>query len=82
MRLFALPDGVIDRKDRAQWLTTPFDGAFPNTVVILPTIPVRPMRSLIFAHGVSMARTVARGPSDLLIYPHGPSAVVTIGGEQ
>ena len=28
MRLFSLPDGTIDRKDRAQWLTVPFDLAF------------------------------------------------------
>lgn len=25
MRLFALPDGVLNRKERAQWITMPFD---------------------------------------------------------
>jgi hypothetical protein len=25
MRLFGLVDGLIDRRDRAQWLTPPFD---------------------------------------------------------
>lgn len=28
MKLFALPDATIDRNDRAQWLTMPFDLAF------------------------------------------------------
>ncbi len=28
MKLFSLPDGTIDRKDRAQWITMPFDLAF------------------------------------------------------
>ncbi|HAM40557.1 MAG TPA: hypothetical protein DCP69_04280 [Candidatus Omnitrophica bacterium] len=25
MKLFALPDGAVDRLDRAQWFTCPFD---------------------------------------------------------
>lgn len=25
MKLFALPDGTIDEKERAQWVTPPFD---------------------------------------------------------
>lgn len=28
MKLFSLPDGTVDRKDRAQWMTPPFDLAF------------------------------------------------------
>jgi hypothetical protein len=38
LKLFALPDGVINRKDRAQWLTIPFDLAFaaPSSSVLLP----------------------------------------------
>ncbi len=34
MRLFALPDGVIDRKDRAQWLTQPFDLAYAQPAAV------------------------------------------------
>lgn len=34
MKLFSLPDGTVDRKDRAQWLTMPFDLAFLVTVVL------------------------------------------------
>jgi hypothetical protein len=32
VKLFALPDGVVDRKDRAQWLSCPFDLAFSTAV--------------------------------------------------
>lgn len=28
MRLFGKVDGIIDRYDRAEWMTPPFDGAF------------------------------------------------------
>lgn len=28
MRLFALPDGLVNRFDRAQWMTPPFDLAW------------------------------------------------------
>ncbi len=28
MRLVAVPDGVIDRRDRAVWMTIPFDSAW------------------------------------------------------
>lgn len=31
MRLFSLPDGTVDRKDRAAWLTQPFDRAYGNS---------------------------------------------------
>lgn len=34
MKLFALPDANVDRLDRAQWLTPPFDLAF--TLTLLP----------------------------------------------
>jgi hypothetical protein len=30
MKLFALPDATVDRLDRAQWLTPPFDLAFAD----------------------------------------------------
>lgn len=42
MRLFALPDGVIDRKDRAQWLTVPFDLSWVSVPVnqTLPTLTI------------------------------------------
>lgn len=33
MKLFSLPDGAIDRKDRAQWVTPPFDLALAAPVV-------------------------------------------------
>ncbi len=32
MKIIALPDGVINRKDRAQWLTPIFDAAFVTTL--------------------------------------------------
>lgn len=31
LRLFSVPDGVVDRKDRGFWLTTPFDIAFSSS---------------------------------------------------
>lgn len=34
MKLFSLPDGTVDRKDRAQWLTMPFDLAFLVAVTL------------------------------------------------
>jgi hypothetical protein len=39
MKLFSLPDGVVDRKDRAQWVTIPFDLAFGTAVVIVNPEP-------------------------------------------
>ena len=33
MKLFSLPDGTVDRKDRAQWLTPIFDLAYEEEVV-------------------------------------------------
>lgn len=41
MRLFGKVDGVVNRYDRAEWLSIPFDLAFasvaPPSVVITPT---------------------------------------------
>jgi len=34
VRLFSLPDGQVDRKDRAAWMTPPFDLALGTVVVI------------------------------------------------
>lgn len=39
MRLFGKVDGVIDRFDRAEWLTMPFDLAFAEVVVEPDLIP-------------------------------------------
>lgn len=38
MKLFSLPDGTVDRKDRAQWFTMPFDLAFdaPSLTTFIP----------------------------------------------
>ena len=37
MRLFGKANGTIDRHDRAEWLTPPFDGAYQ--AVVAPVVP-------------------------------------------
>jgi hypothetical protein len=35
VKLFSLPDGTVDRKDRAQWLTPIFDLAFAGVAALV-----------------------------------------------
>lgn len=35
MKLFSLPDGTVDRKDRAQWLTPIFDMSFGAAAAVV-----------------------------------------------
>lgn len=35
MRLFSLPNGVVNRFDRAAWMTPPFDLALDTIVVVI-----------------------------------------------
>jgi hypothetical protein len=38
VRLFSLPDGVVNRKDRSSWLTPPFDRAWITPSLVVPPI--------------------------------------------
>lgn len=47
MRLFSLPNGVVDRFDRAAWMTPPFDLALDMIVVVAyPTYVLADIRVL------------------------------------
>jgi hypothetical protein len=38
VRLFCLPDGVVDHKDRSSWLTPPFDRVWVTPSFVVPPI--------------------------------------------
>jgi hypothetical protein len=66
MRLFGKVDGVVDRYDRAGWLTMPFDRAWAAPVAPVFTAP-DPLRAVSTRLGPdpSRARSARTGPDPL-----------------
>jgi hypothetical protein len=81
MRLVATPDGSIDRRDRAIWLTLPFDAGWPLGLTVAACRTVTLLAESRSASVVAESRSTAVGAEARSLTVSADVRTLTAGAE-